>query len=84
VNARQKRTLRAVFGTPTPANILWSDIESLFRALGATIEERKGSRVAVELHGEDAHFHRSHPQKETDKGAVKAVRDFLEQAGVRP
>jgi len=29
-----------------------------------------------------ATFHRPHPQKETDKGAVKAVRQFLVEAGV--
>ena len=29
-------------------------------------------------------FHRPHPRKETDKGAVKSVRKFLENAGVRP
>ncbi|HWE64786.1 MAG TPA: type II toxin-antitoxin system HicA family toxin [Chloroflexota bacterium] len=56
----------------------------MFRALGGTVEGRGGSRVAVELHGQDAHFHRPHPEKETDKGAVKAIRDFLEQVGERP
>jgi len=28
-------------------------------------------------------FHRPHPQKETDKGALKSVRRFLENAGVK-
>jgi hypothetical protein len=29
-------------------------------------------------------FHRPHPRKETDKGAVKSVRKFIEAAGVKP
>jgi hypothetical protein len=29
-------------------------------------------------------FHRPHPRKETNKGAVKSVRSFLESAGVKP
>ncbi len=28
-------------------------------------------------------FHRPHPRKETNKGAVKSVRKFLEAAGVK-
>ncbi|MFN6309943.1 MAG: type II toxin-antitoxin system HicA family toxin, partial [Planctomyces sp.] len=29
-------------------------------------------------------FHRPHPQKETDKGAVRSMRRFLTEAGVTP
>ncbi|MEW6501251.1 MAG: hexulose-6-phosphate isomerase, partial [Thermodesulfobacteriota bacterium] len=32
----------------------------------------------------EAVFHRPHPRKETDKGAVKSLRRFLENAGVKP
>jgi len=35
------------------------------------------------LNSERAVFHRPHPEKETDKGAVKAMRRFLENAGVK-
>jgi hypothetical protein len=54
----------------------------LFVALGGEISEGSGSRVRVYLNGVRAVFHRPHPQKETDKGAVKSVRNFLESAGV--
>jgi hypothetical protein len=40
--------------------------------------------VRVALNGVRAVFHRPHPQKETEKGAVKSVRRFLETAGVTP
>ena len=32
----------------------------------------------------DAVFHRPHPQKKTDKGALKSVRRFLKEAGFTP
>jgi hypothetical protein len=32
----------------------------------------------------DAVFHRPHPEKETDKGALKSVRRFLKEAGIEP
>jgi len=35
------------------------------------------------LNGVIAVFHRPHPQKETDKGALKSVRRFLKNAGVK-
>lgn len=34
--------------------------------------------------GVRAAFHRPHPQKETDNGAVKSMRRFLTEAGVTP
>lgn len=77
MNSRQQTTLSAVFDGPTRANVAWSDIESLFRARG-------GSRVRVALNGVRAVFHRPHPEKETDRGAVRSVRDFLTEAGVAP
>ncbi|WP_372424937.1 type II toxin-antitoxin system HicA family toxin [Salinarimonas chemoclinalis] len=59
-------------------------MEALLRAVGAEISEGSGSRVRVALNGVRAVFHRPHPAKETDKGAVKSVRRFLQEAGVAP
>jgi len=39
---------------------------------------------ALLLNGMRAVFHRPHPQKETDKGAVISIRRFLTEAGVEP
>ena len=39
-------------------------------ALGAERFEGNGSRIRFLLNGIKATFHRPHPQKETDKGAV--------------
>lgn len=82
MNQKHRKTLKAIFKQPIPSNIRWNDIENLFIHLGADISEGRGSRVAIELHGEEAVFHRPHPSPETDKGAVKSVRRFLENAGI--
>lgn len=50
---------------------------------GAVVEEAEGSRITVDLNNIVAVFHRPHPRKETDKGAVKSVRRFLVEAGVK-
>lgn len=84
MNKKQQRTLARVFATPTPTNIVWRDIESLFRALGATIEEAEGSRVMIKLQGRRLIVHRPHPRPETKRGAVRAVRDFLKQVNIKP
>jgi hypothetical protein len=66
------------------ANIPWVDIESLLRACGVDISEGRGSRVRIALQGVRAVFHRPHPQRETDRGAVMSMRRFLTEAGVEP
>jgi hypothetical protein len=52
--------------------------------LGAEIREGAGSRVLVALNGVRAVLHEPHPEKELSKPAVRAVRDFLRNAGVAP
>ena len=52
--------------------------------LGVEITEGHGSRVRCAFNGIRAVFHRPHPQKEIDKGALVSVRKFLERAGVQP
>lgn len=84
LNSKQRKTLKAVFATPVRSNIYWRDIVSMFNALGANITQGHGSRVRVHLNGERAVFHEPHPEKETDKGAVNSVKEFLENAGVEP
>ena len=84
LTGRHHATLQAVFADPARSSIGWRDIEMLFIACGATLTEGQGSRVRVALNGVRAVFHRPHPQKETDKGAVKSVRRFLLEAGIKP
>ncbi len=82
VNTKQQKTYEEIFKDPVQSNIEWKDIESLLLALGAEISEGSGSRVRIKLNDERAVFHRPHPEKVTDKGAVKSMRQFLNNAGV--
>ena len=82
MNTKQEKTLAAVFENPTPSDISWKDIESLFTALGAEISEGRGSRVRVKLHEIRASFHRPHPDRVAGRGMVRRVRRFLTTAGI--
>ncbi|MDX2073638.1 MAG: type II toxin-antitoxin system HicA family toxin [Alphaproteobacteria bacterium] len=76
-SSKHQRTWDAIFETPTRADIAWREIEAMLKAMGAEITEGNGSRVRVALSGVRAVFHRPHPRKEADKGAVRAVQMFL-------
>ena len=82
--AKHRRTLRHVYTQPVLAGIRWRDAVSLLGALGATVSERAGSRVAVKLNDRVAVFHRPHPRPEMHRAAVRDPRRFLESAGVEP
>jgi hypothetical protein len=84
VKAKHRRTLERIFARPVSGNIRWSDVEALFRSLGAEISEAEGSRVRVFLFEQIRVFHRPHPQPTTDKGAVESIRRWLESNGVIP
>lgn len=47
------------------------------------MSEGNSSRVRIALNDVRAVFHRPHPHKETDKGAVVSVRRFLKEAGIK-
>ncbi|WP_407649380.1 type II toxin-antitoxin system HicA family toxin [Geovibrio ferrireducens] len=83
ISAKHRKTLNAVFHLPVKSNIIWQDVEALFTALGAEVTEGSGSRVRIYLNGVRAVFHRPHPEKERNKGAVKSVQRFLTEAGVK-
>lgn len=83
MNKKQHKILHHIFKRPTSSDIAWSDIESLFKAIGCEISEGSGSRVRVKLNDVRAVFHRPHPSPKTDKGAVDSVRKFLINAGVK-
>ncbi len=82
--AKHQKTLALIFENPIRSDVNWLDIIALLQHLGAEISEGKGSRVRIALNGIRAVFHRPHPGKETDKGALKSMRRFLVEAGVKP
>ena len=83
MNKKQQQTLDKIFERPERSDIPWVNIEALFVSLGAEISEGNGSRVRISLNDIRAVFHRPHPERVTNKGAIKSVRRFLQEAGVR-
>jgi hypothetical protein len=82
---KHAKTLALLFHRPASANVKFDEVVSLLAELGATIETgREGSRVGVVLFGEVRVLHKPHPSPNMDKGAVAALRDWLEQRGVTP
>ena len=82
---KHAKTLALLFSRPVSANVKHDDVMALLAELGATIEtSRAGSRVGVVLFGEVRVLHKPYPSPNMDKGAVAAVRDWLEQHGVKP
>ncbi|MCB1035340.1 MAG: type II toxin-antitoxin system HicA family toxin [Acidobacteria bacterium] len=84
LSSKHQRTLAAVFEVPTRSDVAWRAIERLLVALGAELSEGRGSRVRVCLRGVRAVFHRPHPEKETDRGALRSVQRFLIEAEIYP
>jgi hypothetical protein len=82
MNRKNQRTLDRIIEKPERSDIPWKDIESLIVALGGEISKGRGSRVRIYLNGVRAVFHRPHPKRVTDKGAVNSMRRFLKEAEV--
>ena len=83
MRVKHKKTIEDVFSSPIKSNLLWTDIEKMLIALKAELSEGRGSRIRVSLNGVRAVFHRPHPRKEADKGAVVSIRRFLKEAGIK-
>lgn len=83
MNKKHLKILKKIYQNPVLSDINWYDIEKMLISLGAEISEGSGSRVRIVLNSVKAVFHRPHPSKETDKGAVKSMRKFLINAGIK-
>ena len=82
---KHTKTLALIFHRPVSANVKFDEAVSLLVDLGAAIEtNREGSRIGVVLFGEVRVLHKPHPSPNMDKGAVAALRDWLEQQGETP
>jgi hypothetical protein len=84
VNAKSRKALAALVTRPALPSILFADIEALVRALGGRVAEREGSRVRIELKGEQWRCHRPHPGNEAKRYQVEEARELLERVGIRP
>jgi len=84
MNSNHNKVLQSIFEAPVSSSIVWKDIELMLISLGAELSEGRGSRIRIALNGVRAVFHRPHPKKEADKGAVVSMRRLLQEAGVKP
>jgi hypothetical protein len=93
MNSKQRKTKAAIFAEPTNKSIVWSDIESLLKAVGCQTLEGAGSRISfrftrinddksAQVFRED--FHRPHPGKEARAYQVETARAFLTKIGELP
>lgn len=80
------RTLEALFAHPLQHGVRVSQVEALFRSLGAEVSERDDRRLHIRLpNGADTWIRASGVrQPDLDAEAVMRVRRFLEEAGVSP
>jgi len=82
MNKKQRKTYDAIFAEPIRRNIVWNDVVVLVKAIGGTVTRGDGSRVRFELNDNSVNIHSPHPQKELKRYQVKAIREFLINAGV--
>lgn len=82
LSKKHRKTLADVFAKPTRPDVKWSRVESLVVALGGTVEERAGSRVAFNLNGVLAVVHSPHPSPDMSRPSVRSVAHFFSSAGI--
>lgn len=82
MNHRHRKVVHAIFAHPIPANLDFKEVQSALKELGAEIEDRNGSRIAVSLKGHTVLFH--HAQHSLPKDEVVQVRRFLTDCGIDP
>ena len=81
------RTLQALFAHPLQHGVRASQVEALFRALGAEVSEREDRRLHIRLPNGAETWIRiacGVRQPDLDAEALMRVRRFLEEAGVSP
>ena len=84
MNAKHRKTLRAIFTKPTSLSIVFNEIEALLLALGGQVHKREGSRIKITIKGEQWRCHRPHPGKEAKRYQVEEIRELLERIGEQP
>lgn len=84
MNARHRKTLETIFTDPVSGSIKWRDIEVLLVSLGAKVAEGSGSRVRFTIGDQTLFLHRPHPSPDTKRWAIREIRAFLINVGIRP
>jgi hypothetical protein len=82
MKSKHRRILAAIFSVPTRGGIVFSDIESLIKAIGGEVREGQGSRIVFEIKDSRKYLHRPHPGKEAKKYQIEELREWFRQLGV--
>lgn len=82
MNHHHRKILQSLFAHPISGNISLKDVESVLKELGAEIEIRTGSRIAVTLKGHTHLFH--YVSHALPKDEVAQIRKFLTDSGISP
>jgi hypothetical protein len=59
-------------------------VEALLIACGAEISEGTGSRVRFTIGDQTLFLHRPHPSPDTKRWAIRDIREFLTNVGIKP
>ncbi|CCV12625.1 type II toxin-antitoxin system HicA family toxin [Mesorhizobium sp. STM 4661] len=84
MRGKHRQTLEAIFANPISGSIKWRDVEALLVALEAEMTEGSGSRVRFTIAGQTLFLHRPHPSPDTKRWAIRDIREFLTNVGIRP
>ena len=84
LRGKHAATLRAIFTDPVNGSIKWREIEAMLIALGAEMSEGSGSRVRFTIADQTLFLHRPHPSPDTKRWAIRDIREFLMNVGIKP
>ena len=84
VRGKHAATLQAIFTDPVSGSIKWREIEAMLIALGAEMSEGSGSRVRFTIADQTLFLHRPHPSPDTKRWAIRDIREFLMNVGIKP
>ena len=82
MNKRDTETLKKIFAHPINMNLEWSEVEHLFKSLGANIENTHHSHIKITLKEYSYSFIKPHHKEISNKQEIIEIRHFLEKAGV--
>ena len=82
MNHKHCKILHSLFAHPISGNISLKQVERVFQELGAEIEERQHSKIAVKLNGHTVAFH--HAKHNLPKQEVQQIKKFIADCGIDP
>jgi hypothetical protein len=82
VNYKHRKISHSLFAHPISGNISLKQVESVFQELGAEIEERQHSKIAVKLNAHTVAFH--HAKHDLPKQEVQQIKKFIVDCGIDP